>query len=653
MTSRTTLTPLTAPLFNDLSQLHLVQAQFVDTLQTTFEELIAGYSFLRVLTYSNSVSIVTKAAELVDELEIIFGREDIVNEMAKYLHYQELLIEGVKAEIKGNDTLKHKIEAGKIRLRVVRDIISHEKLFLLEGERGTRVVTGSANFSEKAFSGNQNESFICFDNDAAAWDYFSAKYERIKASSTAGIAKRAILDDAFDVEHLPALNPDPEDKGSANIIIIQDRPPTPNIIHKLISQRTPKQYEGLNQIVNTSKGVARISRQIATQAIQYIRSNSRTETENPEEFLSIYPETGRVVLSGRELDLDVPSARVKADVELLVEYFEGYSHFRGNVQKLAADYFTFMSWFYISPFICDFRNRALANLQDELNPLEYPVFGILYGKSNCGKSELIRTLLFSMFEQEGFLPNEWFTRTQVLGLREQNRRFPMVFDDLDKERFSKYAIPLIKEDYMSMREYPATVLSMNADKDRFETEVRKRCLIVYTDAALPDHTHEMRDLGIKLRRMKRSLGNSLYREYLRRVLAQVRNSTPRDVLQFSSTILVDLFSEHYSGELPTWCHVTSMDEYIHTKHDKIKDELLQIVEHNRAAWSESGNLVVLRLEKDIHTIGKLAKDIPDYLIRSKSGDVLVFYKAELEEFLEQPIFPKRRLSRFWAFRRRR
>jgi hypothetical protein len=304
-----------------------------------------------------------------------------------------------------------------------------------------------------------------------------------------------------------------------------------------------------------------------------------------------------------------------------------------------------MSWLYISPFVCDFRNRAEASLEDDIDKYDYPVFGLLYGKSNCGKSELIRWLLFSMFQRESFLPTEWFTKSQVLGLREENRRYPMAFDDMDKTRFGNHAIPLIKDDYIGLQEYPAVVLSMNADKDTFESEVRKRCLIIYTGASLPDHTGESRTLGKQLKGMKRQLGDALYRAYLQRVLNSVEAKPPKDILGFSSKILHGLFSEYSLESLPAWCQVTTMDRYISTKHDKVKSELNSYIHHSPEAWNENGLNVVLSLE-DIHQIRKLQKDVPDYLIANVSGNKLVFLRDELEDFLGEPVFTRRK-RKWW------
>lgn len=634
-----------ATLFESSAELNVVQASFKGSSHSSFDKLLTGYSTLRVLTYSSSVSIVEKASRLVDDVEIIFGREDIVNEMAKYLHYQQLLVEELKQSVKGNQSLRDRIDAGKLRLFVVSQMISHEKLFLLEGDAGQRVITGSANFSELAFSGNQNESFICFDDDANAWRFFTEKYNRIRSQSSLGIAPSAVVEERFEAEHIPALHPSEPGDASPQFIVIDDRPPAPTIRHKLLVSRTPKQYQGLSQILTPNRGVVHITRQLRSQVVQYIRSNSRSSEENPEEYLSIYPDSGEVVLSGKKLDLEADRESIRSDARILAEYFAGYEQFRGDTKKLAKDYFTFMSWFYISPFICDFRNRAIANVTDELNHLDYPIVGILYGKSNCGKSELIKTLQLSMFQQEGFLPIDWFTKGQVATLREQNKRFPLLFDDLDRTRFSNHAIPLIKDDNLQLNEYPAIVLSMNADKDTFETEVRKRALIIYTGASLPDHTGESRRLGASVKRMKRQLGNAFYREYLRRVLESLQDRIPRDILAFSSQILSELFEEYLDEERPHWCHVTSMDEYTLTKYDKVKSELRDLIENHPDAWSANGNKVLLRIE-DVHYIRKLSHDIPDYLIRNRSGSTIVFYGDELESFLEHPVFPRKRFRSF-------
>jgi hypothetical protein len=414
-------------------------------------------------------------------------------------------------------------------------------------------------------------------------------------------------------------------------------------VHKAVRSRPPRRYGGISSAIETKGGVAKIDRKAAQRAVRYVKSNSRTQEENPEEYLSIHPDSGLVVLSGKELDLNVPAEAVATDVQAWLEYFEGYPLFKGQHEKLARDYFMFWSWFYAGPFVCDLRNAALARGEDVW---DYPVFGLLYGKSNCGKSELIKTLLLSMFGKEGFPPNDWFTKGQVPVLMEQNRRYPLVFDDMDRTRFGQHGAGLIKDDHVRMKEYPPVVLSMNAGQDTFDSEIRKRALIVYTGASLPDHTGEARRLGRRVKQIKTNLGTALYKDYLARMLPRLRRDReePLDVLEISSTVLREIISEHAapSDSLPDWCRILTMEEYGRSRHDRVREELVQQWLHDPAAWSRRGDKIVFRSE-DIHgTVAKLRRDVPDYLYSSGTkGNVIVFEADELQKFLGVSILSKK------------
>ena len=73
----------------------------------------------------------------------------------------------------------------KAHFRVLRKSIAHAKLYLLSGRDGRRrVVIGSANLSEQAFSGNQPETLVVFDNDEAAWNHYNRMFDEIRDSAS-------------------------------------------------------------------------------------------------------------------------------------------------------------------------------------------------------------------------------------------------------------------------------------------------------------------------------------------------------------------------------------------------------------------------------------------------------------------------------------
>ena len=82
---------------------------------------------MNVHTYSSSASIINRAAEEMERLEIAFGRPDILGNMASHLHFQELLLKELIDATRGKDFIKVRIESGAIKLYVVQDIISHTR----------------------------------------------------------------------------------------------------------------------------------------------------------------------------------------------------------------------------------------------------------------------------------------------------------------------------------------------------------------------------------------------------------------------------------------------------------------------------------------------------------------------------------------------
>lgn len=182
---------------------------------------------------------------------------------------------------------------------------------------------------------------------------------------------------------------------------------------------------------------------------------------------------------------------------------------------------------------------------------------------------------------------------------------------------------------------------MNATtQDTFETEVRKRCFVVYTGASLPDDAPEFRELGKKVSRLKHDLTTSLYREYLKRILAHLQQEVPADFLGLSSSVLQDLISEHCEGSLPDWCRSTTMDEHRRGRHDKVREDLRQIRIFDETSWEHRGNKWVLRMP-DHNAANRLRRDVPDYLLSTGNvGNLVVFNASELEAFLGKDFFSR-------------
>ena len=201
------------------------------------------------------------------------------------------------------------------------------------------------------------------------------------------------------------------------------------------------------------------------------------------------------------MSLEASPEEVRADVSRWLEFFGNYENgFRGDVARLQSDYFTFMSWFYFSPMLCDVRNAALRSRNFSF---DQPMFAVLYGSSNCGKTSLIETLMQSMFSYPRMVETDKFTRVNLRGLRNLFKRLPVVFDDVTRDRFNRHAEEAIKQlDYVQAEEYPCFALSMNAEARNFKDEIVKRCLMIYTRTSLPGDQTAIRN------RLQRSISEN-------------------------------------------------------------------------------------------------------------------------------------------------
>ena len=371
-------------------------------------------------------------------------------------------------------------------------------------------------------------------------------------------------------------------------------------------------------------------------------------------------------MSDKAISLTTEWADVRSDAACWLEFFDNYNKgFAGDVPRLQRDYFTFMSWFYFSPLLCELRNTALTQ---DMFSFKHPMFAVVYGSSNCGKTSLIETLMTSMFEFPRIVETAQFTRSNLRGLQQSYRRFPIVFDDITRDRFNRNGEEIIKDDSIPDIEYPCFALSMNAEARNFKTEIVKRCLMIYTRTNLPgDRVVERNQLQRSVTSIRGRLTTSLYREYLRRALTAIDDLDRADVgdadmLELSSGILRDLIDEAKpdGALLPQWCQQTSLIEYQQRAFERPKLLLENLVSKERfskrrnppeSCWALRENQVVVNA--GIQELRSLRTDIPDWILEDTSSvaGLLTLKRKELEDFLGYSLKPKNALQRIFASER--
>ncbi len=631
--------------------LKVVTAQFKGVEAFSWN-VFEGFDRMRALTYSVSTQMIVKMLDKYsfERFECVFGYEGGLGRFAHIVAFQQFLINQVRdialqLEEERQRVIFERIQAGQARFYVVKDNIAHAKLYLLQADNPERrrVIVGSANLSERAFGGRQPETLIIFDDDPKAWEHYSREYDAVKETAADKIDMPVDLRSAeISFMETPVL----QDPG---LTVFQAPPvgePTPpEIIHKVEELAAPIERV-VSSLVSRKNGryVVTPEAKAEIKRMRWQKGLHESDETRPTS-LTIHRESRHVSLSGVHVPLGPDDEGLRRSAEAIVEYINNYElGFVGNVPQLQRDYFTFMSWLYISPFICDLRARAIVAGG---NVFRYPSFAIIYGKSNCGKTSLVDTLITSMFGHPSTVPKDNFTRRTLRGLQQNYKRFPVVFDDITRRRFTDHGLEIVKDEGMQpVKEHPCFVLSMNAEPQSFPDEIMKRCLMIYTNTSLPTHKHSLADqLHTSVKDIRDRLTTDLYRRYLADVMDRLDAiQEPRDILRMSSETICDLLEKHIDGPLPKWCQPISWAQYADRRYERAARRLSVLLApenyrktagEGEQGWTLQADTVIVWEKADAFGRSSIKGEIPDFLYDDTTsvGDTFVLWRRQTEEFL--------------------
>lgn len=638
--------------------------------------MFGGYKRLRVLTYPASTKAVVGMLDHYDfeTIEVVFGAERVLNRVGEILAFQNLVrddsiqaILGLKDERSAR--LLQMVAEGRVRFWVVRETIAHAKVYLLDGPADhRRVVVGSANLSEQALSGRQPETLVQFDNDERAWNLYERLFQDIRdrAANHIELPSERIAPSPDVLTHVPIL----ADSHPANAVIIESPDPTHSAVTTQEQvRRIDTEIKRLAPAVRPMEPPVRSGKQtISPKDVRALRAVRIEATQQPmDTHFSIDLTQRTAQLSGSKFPLAADPEGVANDARLLTDFFRAYEGvFEGPVTELQEDYFILMAWLYFSPFMCDLRNRAYRKGEDLIR---YPLFAVLYGKPNCGKTTLVETLVTSMLGRFHTFGNADFTKTQLRALQHTYKRHPVVYDDIGPKKFTDHGRETIKNETIpAVEEYPGVVLSMNKDADTFPEDVVKRALLVYTTAALPGHKEVLRqDQAATVRKMRSELSGDLYRQYLTNIMDELEyDKLPSDWLALSTRVLSSLLA-NASSPMPQWCRTVEWAAFASRRYDRIRTRLEHLLRtelwtpnegDRKKGWTNQGTEIVVYEEPDSFGRSSFSRwsEVPSTIVNEVASDRgrTVLYKDQLEEFLGHRItLPNRRWLNFFRGRSRR
>ena len=625
--------------------LDVVRMAFVEADTLRWQDLFSGFDALRAITYSSAIGFVYQLADMFEDVEVIFGCEDVLSySLQEIMAYQCKLVDRMRETAsKMKVDLMSRVEDNTLHFFVAREKLSHEKIYLLSASDGRkRVVMGSANMSYAAFGGRQREN-ICYIDGSSAYDWYLNSYNEFRDECTDQIFKEtlAIADDGEHIEEIPiartvrakkALMLETVEASKEDVRFALD---VKGLAARFASS-VPKPDKRGKTLLSPEK-IKIIRRQIVADKTK----EKELRSEYPQ--LEVFADEGTVKLNGDSMDLAPSGKEITQDVSLFLRYMGGYEKFHGDVAGMQRRYFEFANWFFCSPFMGCMRDMAVHYNQ---NTLPYPVFGLVYGQSKAGKTSFLETLLKMMIGQKTKISAPDFTRSSIEGLKRTVKGAPIIVDDLTNTRFNQHAIETIKNDDFGIADhlvhYPAVVISANEDVKAVAPEVIRRTVVCRVQAGLTN-TEVMRSNVV--RTVQREIGTAFYREYLRRMLEVVpdlleeikcdENESAPDILAVSSAIIVSIIKDHTEEDLPAFVRELTLDDYFS---ERVTGSYAMKVICDAWKTSQTSFEISERTNELRYNAGatweadRILKELPETLEAHKSRDWLVMNLNDAKEF---------------------
>lgn len=540
--------------------LSVVKAVYADTVETNWEELFDGFDRLYAITFSSGIEFVNKVINKFSYAEVVFGCEKIIaNDIAAIMSVQ---IDSVQrlAKSKSAGNLANRLDDGSLQLYVSRDTKSHEKIFILESadHKRVRVITGSANMSASAFCGIQRENIVCFD-DEAAFSHYKVLFETFKETCSDNVSYKAVVNTMNQEDYLkenikevPVFQSIEKQK----LVFLEQAQPEDEVeyeivadvkkMQELVKPIMPKMPVQANRIVVATEPMRVFGkrytevRRVAAEAVKQLPK------------LHIDYDAGTMTFNDENIDLNPNLSEVAKNIKSIQKFFSGIDYFYGDVEQAKKDYFKYMTWYLATPFMAYLRYFASRNNYDTKL---FPMYGVIYGDSNGGKTTFIKFLVKLMCgETVKMNTTEDFTATRIDGLKRVCEGLPLNIDDLAKTQFQNHSERVIKNDEWGISDrlvnYPAVSITSNKITS-LTKDLSKRAIICRIGAKIDNERGAKNSKRVN--ESMSELTTAFYGEYVRRMLVCIDEMTTEmrenangkeyfpDIFHASSSVIADIF----------------------------------------------------------------------------------------------------------------
>lgn len=232
----------------------------------------------------------------------------------------------------------------------------------------------------------------------------------------------------------------------------------------------------------------------------------------------------------------------------------------------------YMTWYLATPFMAYLRYFASRNNYDTKL---FPMYGVIYGDSNGGKTTFIKFLVKLMCgETVKMNTTEDFTATRIDGLKRVCEGLPLNIDDLAKTQFQNHSERVIKNDEWGISDRLVNYLAVSITSNKITSltkDLSKRAIICRIGAKIDNERGAKNSKRVN--ESMSELTTAFYGEYVRRMLVCIDEMTTEmrenangkeyfpDIFHASSSVIADIF-EACGIDLPDYVRILYYNDYM-------------------------------------------------------------------------------------------
>lgn len=556
-----------------LDKIAITKVKFISQEFSNYEEIFKGFNEIRVITYSYALSFIEEIMHYFNHGEVIIGFDKMINnKTAELFALQEYSTNYVSQ----NTYLQERINNNEFRFFVLNDLVSHQKVYLLKADDGrVRTITGSANFSGRAWGGDQIECVTVCD-DPECYDVYASQYETLQRFSTDEISKNAapIDSNGENAEELPIFKRIEKEHA----IVLHDAQDEEEMDYFFHVNKLDKNWEErlkAAKLKPAKDGSILFELKNMKTILNTIKKNNVKKREremiNPQ-FVIDY-DTHSASYNQKTFNLDPDKDAVVNDLQRLMEYMDGFNLFTKDTTRLKTLYWKVLNYMFLSPFIAKLRYEGdRYGYEDRF----FPMYMLIYGDSDAGKSGFVkftRTLMFN--EKLNTLSQDYFSNKPMTSLKADVKGCPILIDELTPT-YWKYAKDIVKMDANLIKEklinHPTFIMISN-DINNVAPELSKRIIVINPDNRLDKVATAYNSK--KINNLRNKIDNALYCEYLRRMFDAVdaliadlqehdeesEDEWIPDIFEISSNTLIHVMND-FNFPIPEELHTFTWFDYM-------------------------------------------------------------------------------------------